>query len=72
MVYISFLLNLGDEKITEILIDNGANINAANDEGMTPLHLATRNCDINSNKLFSVMIKIIFNFRAYKALIISH
>lgn len=35
--------DLGDEKIVRILIQNGANHNVTNDNGLTPLHFSVLN-----------------------------
>lgn len=37
---IKFMRFLGNEKVVEILLANGANVNAKDDNENTPLHLA--------------------------------
>lgn len=43
MVQYSFIQNLGHVNFTEFLIENGADVNVKNDNGLTALDLAESN-----------------------------
>lgn len=48
---------LGHDKIADILIQNGANVHAADNDGETPLSLATHKGKICKVKKFSKLFK---------------
>lgn len=47
----------GKYKIVELLIKNNADVNISNDEGETTLTIAKNRCDVNKNKIISLLLK---------------
>lgn len=39
--FVEFILFTGDDKVVEILVQNGADVNSTNTDEETPLHIAT-------------------------------
>lgn len=59
--WIKFQYNLGDEKLIQLLIQNGSNMSATNNDGNIPLHLAAiwgreiKSCNRNDLKSFWIL-----------------